>query len=56
MQCCMVGVCHLSLMLSARAPLDSHDEYTAHDTNISHLLQEGMYSFIIAMATSLVFV
>ena len=42
LQCCVVGVCHLGLLLSARAPLDPQEDYSANDDTLAQLLQEGI--------------
>ena len=42
LQCCVVGVCHLGLLLSARVPLDPQEDYSANDDTLAQLLQEGI--------------
>ena len=46
----MLGVCHLDLMLTARAPLDPRDNYSTHDASLPQLLQEGLcYALLIVL-------
>ena len=40
-QSCVLGVCHLALMLSARTPLNPREDFSSNDATLPQLLQEG---------------
>ena len=55
LQCCMMGVCHLCIMLSVRAPLNPNEDHTSHDATVTQLLQEGIHHVYIMAAQILRF-
>ncbi|CAI8055748.1 UPF0600 protein C5orf51 [Geodia barretti] len=49
-ECCVLGVCHLALMLSSRAPLNPREDFSSNDATLPQLLQEGLFSDIHMLA------